>query len=145
MRSGFDKLSMIIRERMKARVVDGDLFLFLGKNRKRLKGLCYDGTGLILIAKRLEHGKFMSIDDLEFDEITVDELDWLLRGSVVRRTKFGEQALTTKETQSILNSDEAARARDERRSSQAVVAVDARRTENGTSEDRVPSGGSRGR
>jgi transposase len=94
MRSGFDKLSMLIREKMKARLVDGDLFLFLGKSRKRLKGLCYDGTGLILIAKRIEQGKFMRIEELEENELTTDELDWLLRGSVVRRTKFGEDALT---------------------------------------------------
>lgn len=94
MRSGFDRLSMFVRERMQAALVDGDLFLFVGKNRKRLKGLCYDGTGLILIAKRLEQGKFMRLEDLEFFELNVDELDWLLRGSVVKRAKFGEDALT---------------------------------------------------
>jgi transposase len=114
MRAGFDRLSMIIREEMKAKIVDGDLFLFFGKTRKKLKGLCYDGTGLLLIAKRLEHGKFMKLEDLEWDQITVDELDWLLRGSVIRRTKFGEEALTRKETQPILNIDEASRARDQR-------------------------------
>lgn len=103
MRSGFDRLSMIVREKMKARLVDGDLFLFVGKNRKRLKGLCFDGTGLLLIAKRLEQGKFMTVEALETEEITVDELDWLLRGSVIKRTKFGEQALTKPDTQTILD------------------------------------------
>ena len=33
-RSGFDKLSMLVREKMKKELVEGDLFLFLGKNRK---------------------------------------------------------------------------------------------------------------
>ncbi len=94
MRAGFDRLSMYVREKMRARVVDGDLFLFLGKNRKRLKGLCFDGTGLVMIAKRIEHGKFMSITDLEFSEITIDELDWLMRGISVKRTRFGDEALT---------------------------------------------------
>lgn len=94
MRAGFDRLSMLIRERLKAKLLDGDLFLFLGKNRKRLKGLCYDGTGLLMIAKRLEQGRFMRPEDLEFHELTVEELDWLLRGSVVKRAKFGEEALT---------------------------------------------------
>lgn len=93
MRSGFDRLSMLVREQMRAKLVDGDLFVFLGKNRKRLKGLCYDGTGLILIAKRLEQGRFMRIEELEYHELTVDELDWLLRGSVVKRAKFGDAAL----------------------------------------------------
>lgn len=94
MRSGFDRLSMLIREKMKMALVDGDLFLFIGKNRKRLKGLCFDGTGLLLIAKRLEQGKFMRLEDLEFEQLTVEELDWLIRGSVVKRAKFGEEALT---------------------------------------------------
>ena len=101
MRAGFDRLSMLIRERMKTKLVDGDLFIFLGKNRKRLKGLCYNGTGLILIAKRLEQGRFMRLEELEFHELTGEELDWLLRGSVVKRAKFGEEALTR--AQSSLN------------------------------------------
>jgi len=90
MRAGFDKLSMLVREKMRASLADGDLFLFLGKNRKKLKALCYDGTGLLLISKRMERGQFMSVLDLEEKEITCDELDWLLRGSVIRRAKFGK-------------------------------------------------------
>jgi transposase len=89
LRAGFDKLSMLVREKMNANLVDGDLFLFLGKNRKKLKAICYDGTGLLLIAKRMERGRFMALHELEETQITVEELDWLLRGSVVRRAKFG--------------------------------------------------------
>ena len=94
MRAGFDRLSMLVREKLKAKLLDGDLFIFIGKNRKRLKGLCYDGTGLILIAKRIEQGKFMKLEELEHADLTADELDWLLRGSTVKRVKFGEEALT---------------------------------------------------
>jgi transposase len=89
LRAGFDKLSWIVREKMKAELVDGDLFLFLGNNRKRLKAICYDGTGLLLIAKRMERGRFMNLEELEQSEITTEELDWLLRGSTIRRAKFG--------------------------------------------------------
>lgn len=90
LRAGFDKLSMLVREKLGAQIIDGDLFLFLGRNRKKLKAICYDGTGLLLIAKRMERGRFMRLDELEHSEITVEELDWLLRGSVIRRAKFGE-------------------------------------------------------
>lgn len=89
LRAGFDKLSMVVREKMGANIVDGDFFVFLGKHRKKLKALCYDGTGLLLIAKRMERGRFMALEDLESAEITVDELDWLLRGSTIRRAAFG--------------------------------------------------------
>jgi transposase len=89
LRGGFDKLSFLVREKMKAELSDGDLFLFLGNNRKRLKAICYDGTGLLLIAKRMERGHFMRLEDMEEKEITAEELDWLVRGSTIRRAKFG--------------------------------------------------------
>jgi len=89
LRAGFDKLSMVVREKMGAQIIDGDFFVFLGKHRKKLKALCYDGTGLLLIAKRMERGRFMALEELESAEITVDELDWLLRGSTIRRAAFG--------------------------------------------------------
>ncbi len=94
LRAGFNKLSMIVREKIGAKIIDGDLYLFLGKNRKRLKAICYDGTGLLLITKRMERGTFTSLCDLEEKEITVEELDWLMRGSIVRRPKFGVIPLT---------------------------------------------------
>jgi transposase len=89
LRAGFDKLSMLVRERIGANLVDGDLYLFFGRDRRKLKAICYDGTGVLLFAKRMERGRFMRLEDLEEKEITSDELDWLLRGSVVRRAKFG--------------------------------------------------------
>jgi len=92
-RAGFDKLSMVVREKMKKELVEGDLFLFLGKNRKRIKAICYDGTGLLLLAKRLERGKFMSVSEFEESELTVEELNYVLAGGVVRRKYFGERAL----------------------------------------------------
>lgn len=94
LRAGFDKLSMFVREKIKAKLENGDLFLFLGKNRKKLKAICFDGTGLLLIAKRLESGCFMRLEKLEGLKITADELDALLRGSVIKRAHFGEEALT---------------------------------------------------
>lgn len=91
-RAGFDRLSMIVREKMQMELVEGDLFLFLGKNRKRLKSLCYDGTGLILISKRLEKGRFMSVAEFEESELTVEELNYVISGGVVRKKYFGQQA-----------------------------------------------------
>jgi transposase len=49
LRAGFDKLSWLVRDKMQADLVNGDLFLFFGHNRKRLKAICYDGTGLLLL------------------------------------------------------------------------------------------------
>lgn len=90
LRSGFDRLSYFVKEKMQATLVDGDLFVFFGRSRTKVKMLCYDGTGVVLINKRLERGKFMSLFDLEEREITQEELLVLLGGGVVRRAKFGE-------------------------------------------------------
>lgn len=94
MRAGFDRLSQIVREKMNRDILEGDLYLFLGKNRKRLKAICFDGTGLVLINKRLEKGQFMSITDFDSAEISSDELDVLISGGVICRRKFGREVLT---------------------------------------------------
>ena len=65
----------------------GDLFIFLGKNRRRLKALRFDGSGLILFTKRMEKKRgFMSVEDLEGRlEISHSELELLLHGSVLKK------------------------------------------------------------
>ena len=94
MRAGFQRLCFYVREKMNYDLLQGDLFIFVGKSRRLLKGICYDGTGLMLIGKRLEEGKFMKLESLEESCLTQDELDLLLRGSVIRRQKFGNFELT---------------------------------------------------
>lgn len=82
MRSGFERLSHLIREEMKNDLLEGHLYLFLGKNRRRAKVLLFDGTGLVLLHKRLETGRFMRVEDLwETHEMTTAELSLILEGS----------------------------------------------------------------
>lgn len=82
MRYSFERLSCLVREEIKRDVLEGDLYLFLGKNRRRAKVLLFDGTGLVLIHKRLEVGRFMRIGDLQrTGEMTMVELSLLLDGT----------------------------------------------------------------
>ena len=86
MRWGFDRLNRIIQEEMSHNIDHGDLFLFLGFNRRRLKGLCFDGSGLILFSKRTEKKSFMSVGEIEEDlELTREEFELLVHGSVLRK------------------------------------------------------------
>lgn len=87
MRFGFERLSYLVREEMKKEVDVGDLFLFLGRNRRRLKALRFDGSGLVLLTKRMEKKKgFMNVFDLEGRiEISHQELELILHGSVLRK------------------------------------------------------------
>lgn len=118
-RAGFDKLSMHVREKMKMELLEGDIFLFLGKNRRRLKALCFDGTGLLMITKRLEKGRFMSVEDFEETELTVEELNYVISGGVVRKKYFGAKALQSG-SEPLFLEHEAARAGNRHRGTEAA-------------------------
>lgn len=58
MRKSFDTLANLVREDLHADPLAGDVFLFVSKNRQRLKVLTWDVSGFWLCAKRLESGRF---------------------------------------------------------------------------------------
>lgn len=81
MRSGFERLSYFITEELGMGLSIGDLFLFFSKNSRRLKVLFFDGTGLVLVTKRLEVGRFVSLIDLfERREISLHDFQKIFRG-----------------------------------------------------------------
>ncbi|MFY0577354.1 IS66 family insertion sequence element accessory protein TnpB [Cystobacter fuscus] len=58
MRKSYDALSGLVTRALGRDFLSGDVFLFVGRDRKRAKALFWDGTGLCLYAKRLEKGRF---------------------------------------------------------------------------------------
>lgn len=85
MRCGYERLHSLCVHQMSAIMDQGHVYVFFGKNRKRIKILVYDGSGLILIAKRIERGRFMSLDELlGRSEIKLSELKQILHGSIIR-------------------------------------------------------------
>jgi transposase len=58
MRKGFDGLAAVVEQHLGRSPVSGDLFLFVSRDRVRAKVLLWDGTGLCVLAKRLERGRF---------------------------------------------------------------------------------------
>jgi transposase len=58
MRKSFDTLAAIVRLHMKADLLAGDVFVFVGRRRRHAKVLWWDGTGLLVLAKRLARGRF---------------------------------------------------------------------------------------
>ena len=58
MRKGFDGLSALVEQQLGGQLLKGDVFLFVGKSRRRAKVLYFDGTGLVLLTKRLFQGRF---------------------------------------------------------------------------------------
>jgi len=58
-RRGMDSLATLITQALSTDVFAGDIFIFRSKRSDRLKVLLWDGSGLCLIVKRLESGKFV--------------------------------------------------------------------------------------
>ncbi len=61
MRKGFEGLWALVAQQLGRDVLTGDLFLFLGRDCRRAKVLFFDGTGLCLLHKRLERGRFVCL------------------------------------------------------------------------------------
>ena len=57
-RRGMDGLSTLVKETLAADPFAGDVFVFRSKRADRLKILVWDGSGLVLVSKRLERGRF---------------------------------------------------------------------------------------
>ena len=93
MRAGFERLHEYCVQHMQAAMNEGHAYVFFGKNRSRLKLLVYDGTGLVLVAKRIERKNFMSHAELlGRSEISMDELRLIFHGGVIRTPVFGADA-----------------------------------------------------
>ena len=58
MRLGFERLGGMVREKMAMEPRSRALFVFVGKRGLTMKVLSWDGTGVVLVHKKLDAGKF---------------------------------------------------------------------------------------
>lgn len=59
MRKGMDGLALLVQEVLRQDPFTGHLFVFRGRRANPIKIVFWDGTGLCLFTKRLEHGVFL--------------------------------------------------------------------------------------
>ena len=57
-RKGAEGLAALVRESMRADPFSGVIYVFRAKRADRVKLIFWDGTGMVLVAKRLEDGEF---------------------------------------------------------------------------------------
>jgi transposase len=57
-RKGAEGLAALVREMMRTDPFSGVVYVFRAKRADRVKLIFWDGTGVVLVAKRLEDGKF---------------------------------------------------------------------------------------
>jgi transposase len=92
MRCGFERLAALVQEQVQRSVIAGGVFVFLSRERRRVKLLWWDRDGYALYYKRLEAGVFKVERCDGHEEITGVDLDELLRGMDLARIKFRRAA-----------------------------------------------------
>ena len=82
LRKGIDGLAMIIGDKYKQNPFEkGTLFLFCGRRTNRIKGLLWQGTGFLLLYKRLEDGRLSwPRTTEEAAELTEEQFNYLMLG-----------------------------------------------------------------
>jgi transposase len=78
MRASYDTLFSKASGVLKQDPFSGHLFLFINKTRTSLKCLYYDGTGFVIVAKRMERGLFSKINPYYRGEVVLTEAEFAL-------------------------------------------------------------------
>jgi transposase len=78
MRASYDTLFAKAKGVLNKDPFSGHLFVFINSRRSSIKCLYYDGTGLVLLCKRLEKGVFSRINPMFKGEICLTAAEFAL-------------------------------------------------------------------
>jgi transposase len=78
MRASYDTLFAKTKDVLSQDPWSGHLFVFMNTKRNSIKCLYYDGTGLVLICKRMEKGLFSRINPYRHGELTMTAAEFAL-------------------------------------------------------------------
>ena len=89
MRKSFDGLMAIIRDTYELNPYANAVYLFCGKDKRKLKALHFDKTGFVLLQKRLDgSGRFQwPRNASEARLLSRQEFRWLLEGLTIDQPK----------------------------------------------------------
>ena len=88
MRKQIDGLAAIVQLQFQKEMDETSIFLFCGHRADRIKALYWDGTGYVLLYKRLVEKRFQwprSEDDLKL--LTRQQFTWLMEGLSIVQTR----------------------------------------------------------
>jgi transposase len=80
MRNGIDGLSYLVEPLLAQQPMSGHLFVFVARDRRKVKILYWDRTGFALWHKRLERGKFPAPQELAQRSLSIGELHAWIEG-----------------------------------------------------------------
>jgi transposase len=78
MRASYDSLFEKSKTVLQQDPFSGHLFLFINSRRTSIKCLYYDGTGLVIISKRMESGLFCKINPMHRNDIVLTSAEFAL-------------------------------------------------------------------
>ena len=91
MRKGYDGLSGLVRNEWKKDPLSEDVFIFLSKQRNKIKLLHWQKDGFVIYSKRLEKGTFELPKDTSV-EISAHQLQLIIEGiylsSIKKRIRY---------------------------------------------------------
>ncbi len=76
MRASYDSLFSKVKTVLSKDPFSGHLFLFVNRCRTSCKCLYYDGTGFVIISKRMERGTFSKINPFYAGEVVMTEAEF---------------------------------------------------------------------
>jgi transposase len=102
LRRGFDTLAAMASNELGRDPLSGEVFAFTNRRRDRVKLLFWDGSGYVLVTKRLERGTFAWPDaPTPSVELRPEELSLLLSGldlGQTRRRRWFRREVTSTRT-----------------------------------------------
>ena len=78
MRASYDSLFSKVKGKLDEDPMSGHLFVFINKRRTSCKCLYYDGTGLVIVSKRLERSLFCKINPFHSGKIKLTQAEFNL-------------------------------------------------------------------
>ena len=78
MRASYDTLFAKVKGVLNQDPFAGHLFVFINGRRSHIKCLFYDGTGLVLLCKRIESGLFYKINPMHKGEVILTAAEFAL-------------------------------------------------------------------
>ena len=78
MRASYDTLFAKVKGVLNQDPFTGHLFVFINQRRRKIKCLFYDGTGLVLLCKRLESGLFYKINPMHKGDVLLTAAEFAL-------------------------------------------------------------------
>jgi transposase len=78
MRASYDSLFNKVKSILEEDPMSGHMFVFINKRRTSCKCLYYDGTGLVIVSKRMEKGLFSKINPYHKGNIKLTQAEFNL-------------------------------------------------------------------